>query len=276
MMMLIKTLVENTSISEDLDTEHGLSFYIEVGGVKLLFDTGGSDKFIKNSKKIGVDLQAVDLVIISHGHNDHGGGLKAFMDVNKKAKIYVNKKAFGDYYASKPNGKISYIGFDKGLLDSDRFIFVDDYLEINENLQLFSKVSGRSLLPSTNKNLLMKVKDEFLADDFSHEQNLIIKEDGKTLLIAGCAHRGIVNIVDSCIDIIKSPAKYVIGGFHLYSSSEDRYEDGETIKRIGAHLLDTGSKYYTCHCTGIKSYERLKSFMGDKIDYITTGDKLII
>ena len=198
------------------------------------------------------------------------------MEVNKKAKIYVNKKAFGDYYSQDPKGKKKYIGLDKSLLNYDRFVFTDDHFIVNKKLQLFSKISGKRLLPSTNKNLLMKAQEEFIPDNFIHEQNLIINEEGKITLIAGCAHRGIVNIVDSCIEIVKTPPQYVIGGFHLYNPTEDRYEEESILKEIANNLLDRGAKYYTCHCTGIKSYERLKSFMGDKIDYITTGDKLII
>ena len=81
--MKIKVLSENTAISEEFACEHGLSVYLESGGLKILFDTGASDLFLKNAKTLGVDIADVDLLFLSHGHYDHGGGLKDFLRVNK-------------------------------------------------------------------------------------------------------------------------------------------------------------------------------------------------
>ena len=76
--MIIKTLVENTSISKDFGNEHGLSLYIETNALKILFDVGASELFLKNAEKLGVNITDVDFLVISHGHYDHGGGLKIF------------------------------------------------------------------------------------------------------------------------------------------------------------------------------------------------------
>lgn len=111
--MIIKTLVENTSISEKLGGEHGLSLYIETKKHKLLFDTGASALFAENARKMKVDLSEVDLAVISHGHYDHGGGLKAFVNINSKAKIYLNQKSFEKYYSNRSNGEKVYIGLDE-------------------------------------------------------------------------------------------------------------------------------------------------------------------
>lgn len=191
--MIIKTLVENTSISEEYKSEHGLSLYVETKNHKLLFDVGASGLFADNAKKMGVDLAAVDLVVISHGHYDHGGGLKTFLNMNSKAKIYLHQKAFEKHYASKPNGEKVNIGLDEKLLPNSRFIFVDNHMVIGEDLELFSNVKGSTLNPFGNRDLLM-IRDALLVqDNFAHEQNLILTESGKTILLAGCAHNGIVN-----------------------------------------------------------------------------------
>lgn len=274
--MIIKTLVENTSISEEFNNEHGLSLYIETKKHKILFDLGASALFAENAKKLGVDISEVDLVVISHGHYDHGGGLKAFLNINSKAKVYLNQKAFDKHYSNRPGGEKAYIGLDEGLMQSDRFIFVGDHLIIDDELELFSSVKGRKLNPSGNQDLLMKMGTLLVPDDFAHEQNLIIKEDGKTLLVAGCAHNGIVNIMDHIIDIKRSAPHYIIGGFHLYNRSADKYEDPALVRLIGEYLKNTGSKYYTCHCTGIEPYKNLKEIMGEKIQYLATGSQLII
>lgn len=102
--MIIKTLAENTSASENLKSEHGFSLYIETKNQKLLFDTGATALFAENADKMQVDLTEVDLVVISHGHYDRGGGLKTFLGINSKAKNYVTRNAFGNYYSSRSNG----------------------------------------------------------------------------------------------------------------------------------------------------------------------------
>ena len=214
--MLIRTLVENSSISEKLGSEHGLSLYIETRKNKLLFDMGASALFAGNAKKINVDLTEVDLAVISHGHYDHGGGLQAFLEINSKAKIYLNQKAFGKYYANRPNGEKKHIGLNEKLLPNNRFVFVGEHLVINEELELFSRVKGRRLYPAGNQDLFMKLDFSFVPDDFAHEQNLIIKEDGKIILIMGCAHKGIVNILEHFYNEKNCLPSHVIGGFHLY------------------------------------------------------------
>lgn len=274
--MIIKTLVENTSISEEFKYEHGLSLYIETKKHQLLFDLGSSELFIENAKKLNVDLSDVDLVVISHGHYDHGGGLEAFLNLNSKAKIYLNQSAFDSHYSIRPNGEIAYIGLDQGLLPNNRFIFVGDYLHIDEELELFANIKGKKLISLGNHNLLMKIDNSYTQDNFSHEQNLIINEFGKNFLIAGCAHCGIVNIINQIKEIKEKPIDYVLGGFHLFNRSTNKCEKTDLISQIGDNLKRTDSMYYTCHCTGIIPFIKLKEIMGDKIQYLATGNTISI
>lgn len=92
--MIIKVLVENSTKDPCLQAEHGLSLYMECGPHRILFDMGQTDAFRKNAEKMGVDLTKVDCAVLSHGHYDHGGGLRAFLQVNDHAPIYVHKRAF--------------------------------------------------------------------------------------------------------------------------------------------------------------------------------------
>lgn len=96
----IQTLIEDTSGSNtELVCEHGLSFYLETALHKVLFDLGASGGFLKNARALRIDLTQVDTVILSHGHNDHGGGLREFLSVNNKAKVYVRESAFEGHYS---------------------------------------------------------------------------------------------------------------------------------------------------------------------------------
>ena len=120
--MMIKTLVENTAQSKNFGTEHGLSLYIETNNRKILFDVGASELFLDNAKKLNVDICDVDYLIISHGHYDHGGGLEAFLRENTKAEVFLNRLAFGGFYAVRSNDELEYIGLDAGLKENSQIV----------------------------------------------------------------------------------------------------------------------------------------------------------
>ena len=91
----VTTLIENTCVSDrtDLTSEHGVSMHIKFGTTNILFDTGGSDNFINNAIKLDVDISDVDILVISHAHRDHGGGLNYFFKENSKAKVYMHENS---------------------------------------------------------------------------------------------------------------------------------------------------------------------------------------
>ena len=118
--MKITVLTENTT-ELGLPVEHGLSLFIEIGDRRILFDSGQSDLFAKNAEALGVDLKTVDFAVLSHGHYDHGGGLKKFLEVNGKAKIYMSRYAFEPHF----NAEDKYNGLDAEINGESRRVFVD-------------------------------------------------------------------------------------------------------------------------------------------------------
>lgn len=273
--MLITVLVENTSISSDLGCEHGLSLFIKSDKYNILFDVGESALSFQNAKKLNVNITDVDFLIISHGHYDHGGGLKVFLEENAKANVYVHRLAFEKYYSERANKSLDYIGLDQKLKTNKRIIFTSDHFDINDNIQVFSNVVEKVPRPKSNKGLFVEHEGQIANDTFAHEQNLVIEEDGKTLLLVGCAHKGIVNILEHFYSLKGITPNYVVGGFHLSSRSSGN-EDPETIDEIAEYLMDTKAKFYTCHCTGLEPYRRLRSIMGERIDYLSTGCEITL
>ncbi len=274
-MIKIIVLLENTKESSKLKCKHGLSLYVETKTHKILFDMGPNDLFLRNAEALGVDIAAVDLAVISHGHADHCGGLKYFLEKNKRAKIYIRLQATERHYV-KVLGIPFYAGIDRALLSNDRFVFTDDIHVIDDEIMLFSDVSGQFPLPQSDNNLFAKRNGRMIPDDFCHEQNLIITSGDSRILLCGCAHAGIVNIIYRAKTIIGDDPIAVIGGLHLYKPAKKRYENGKYIRRVADALTENRSAYYTCHCTGKKAYEKMKVRLGARLTYLRTGAKLTI
>lgn len=262
--MKIVTLVENTS-NTNLKPVHGLSLYIETKQHKILFDLGPDDTFFANAKKKNIDLSAVDTVIISHGHFDHGGGLKKFLEINKTAKIYIQRSAFEPYYTKVLFVK-KYIGLDTSLMKSDRFVLLDGDCRIDDELSLFTVKTRDTIQSEANASLYSKNG----RDDFHHEQNLIINEN-KKVLISGCSHKGILNILGN---VSGEQPDVCIGGFHVYNPVTKQTVSQGQLEAISEGLKAyKDTMIYTCHCTGKKAFAYFNS-MSENIKYLACGDEL--
>lgn len=273
--MRIINLVENTEGPAHLPVQHGLSFYIETPRHKILVDTGASDLFAQNAEALGVDLTLVDTVVLSHGHYDHGGGLKAFLELNHTAAVYMQESAFGDYYSRRdPQSEPHYIGIDSAIKDSPQLKLLKGNHRIDEELFIFSNIPDVTPVPSTNRTILMKKDGDYVRDSFTHEQCLVICSEGRTVLFSGCAHHGIINMVEEFRSLYCCDPDLVISGFHLLRKQGYSGEDYTEMKDIARALSGYNTLFYTCHCTGEEPYKVMKEIMGNKLSYIHCGDEL--
>lgn len=271
--MKFLTLVENTCLP-GLNCAHGLSIYIETAKHKVLFDAGpDGDLLLSNAKKLGVDLSEVDIAIISHGHYDHAGGLSGFLSVNKSAKIFIHPLAYERRHFATENCGWRYIGPDIELLKANlnRIQFTSEHFNIDDELILFSEIISSDYLPESNSSLYEEIGKECVPDPFHHEQNLLINENNKCALFAGCAHRGIINIINSCKKLIGKYPEYVVSGFHLTNPGLKLDAPKELVYSVANVLNTYPCKYYTGHCTGTGPYNILKEILGDKINNLCSG-----
>lgn len=270
--MKIITLLENTACAAELCAAHGLSLYIETPKHKILFDMGPDARFLDNANKLGVDLSAVDVAVLSHGHYDHGGGLRAFCEVNSRADIFIHTDAFSNFYAVRPGGELEYIGLDPELWELEsRIIPTADRVQLDDELTLFA--DEPEVFPALAASAMLRVEtpDGLRPDLFTHEQNLLVTAWGKSVLFAGCAHRGIVNILAGVEERLGCRPDAVFGGFHFFQLTEGDPEADRLIDETGRALLAGDTVYYTGHCTGEYAFERLHNILGDRLRHMTGG-----
>ena len=275
--MKIINLIENTEGREGCAAAHGLSFYVETKKHKLLVDLGPSEETLKNAKVLGIDLAAVDTVILSHGHYDHSGGILPFTGINDKALIYMQDTATDAYYADDGENapeRYRYIGIDPEIAKLPQVRLLQGDTSIDDELELITIKKRSHELPFTNKRLLIRTKEGFKRDDFVHEHFLVIRQEGKTVLMSGCAHNGILSILDAYIEKFGKAPDLVVSGFHLMKKTDYRAEEIKEIEDIARELKNYPTQYVTCHCTGTVAFEVMKNILGEQLEYVHSGEEV--
>jgi len=264
--MKVTVLLENEACRAGVKHEHGLSMHIETANHRVLFDMGPNAMFLENVEALGVDVKAVDAAVLSHAHDDHSGGLALFCKRNDHAPVYLQARAWGDYYVVTPK-KCEYIGLERTLHRYDeRFRLVEGVTRIDEGLTLFSGGMGRDYWSHANDSLREKSGEDFPPDRFLHEQCLLVTENGRTALFAGCAHNGIVNILRRAEELLGRAPDAVFAGFHLYSPSLRRTEPRELVEAIARELAARErTVFYTGHCTGAEAFAVLRETLGERL-----------
>jgi len=269
--MKITTLIEN---HEDISTpslksEHGVSFYIDLGGHVYLSDLGQSGNFAENAEKLGVDLSRVEALAISHYHYDHGGGLARFITENDSAAIYLRRSLEADYLAIDSPDSIRFIGLDRSLLKQheDRIIYLENNQEIAPGFHLLTDIPGNFPKPHGDERLKMRLEGVTRPDTFEHEMVSVLVEGQALVILTGCAHNGVLNMIAAAKNVFPDKKiKAVIGGFHLSRENDD------TVVEVGRKLLDFDiPMVITGHCTGDHAIGILKEVLGGRLQILHTG-----
>ena len=203
---------------------------------------------MKNAEALGVYLTAVDTVILSHGHYDHSGGILPFSKLNPNARIIMQRYAAEPHY----NGE-RYIGIDTDILKLPNVQLIDGDVRIDNELFLFSGITGRRCYPQGNKKLSCIRNGKKVEDDFVHEQCLVIAQNGKRWLLSGCAHNGILK---------------------MKREGEHTEAEKAVIVKTAQKLSKMKTIFYSGHCTGIPAFELMKEIMGDKLISLHRGEQI--
>ncbi|MBY7007407.1 MBL fold metallo-hydrolase [Clostridium botulinum] len=266
--MKITTLIENTQDKDEkLKNEHGLSMFIEGSNCNVLFDTGKTGDFIENAKKLNVDLKKTDILVLSHAHYDHCGGVKRLLETyDIKPKLVVSNHFFNrtdKYHYSDGSLKsdfskepgYAYIGtdFDKKYVE-DKEIRIEslekDVLEICDNVFVCSNFNKYYDFEKINPNMQRKVNDEYIIDTFDEEVALGIKTKKGLVILLGCAHPGFLNMVKTIEERTNEKIVGIIGGTHLIEADDERIKKSvDYLNKSGVELLGLS------HCTGEKAVE---------------------
>lgn len=280
--MRIVALMENTSASDKLKVEHGISLFVENAGIQYLIDTGASDKLAYNAKRLGIDLSGIAAVMISHNNYAHTGGLDELFRQNKEIKIYAKKACLNDYYLKQSLIRVHMNKF--GYLyeeHPDNFILYNNFQQIDTGFFALSNEHPDTSFYCEDKSIFMKKDGKIVRDDFSHEAFYVLfPENDRSagmVLISCCSLCGITNMIRTAMKRFpRVPIISVIGGFHIMGSttkklscSVDHLE--KTINEI--MTIETGT-IYTFHCTGLTGYGIMKQRLGDRLQYLQTGEEL--
>ena len=286
--MKIVMLMENTVCARSFACEHGLSMYIETGARKILFDMGASEQFAENAHKLGVYLSKVDTAILSHGHNDHGGGLATFLALNKQAPVYLQKEAF-EKHGSADGRDISLAA---ELKKNPQLHFVDAEIDLStlppaqtstdnrtartntgaetdqpvptSKLHLYNCNARTCPYPVHSYGLTKVVNGQRVPDDFKHEQYLLVEEKDQRVLFSGCSHKGILNIMSWFKPDV------LLGGFH-FMKLDPATADSKRLEEAAKILAGYHCQYYTCHCTGQAQFAFLQKYLGSQLHYAAAG-----
>lgn len=276
----ITTLIENNPDTKGkLQYEHGFSLFIEYNGRHLLFDTGQTGAFLENAKKLQIDMKTVDGIIISHGHYDHAGGVKRVCTYIKNGTpMYVGDGFFKEKYKviTKATGEKSYryngIDFtreeveESGMLVS---VISDDITYLNERILLFKNFHRVTSFEPINEKFVRKEKDSYQMDSFQDEIVMGLVTSKGLIVLVGCSHVGLINIIETIEKRVTMPIYAVIGGTHLVEATKERIDQTiESLKKRNIQWIAVS------HCTGERGMVKMEEAFINQFQKNVTGHRM--
>ena len=283
--MKLAVLIENHSLDSALHAEHGLSFYVEHNGFQLLFDTGHSHLFMENAKTMGIDLLSLNAIAFSHNHYDHCGGFLSFVKEGYPAcPVYAHtgffRRKWWDHSLDAPEEETYENAMELvGPIMTPDYFFQNGYsafrmvsadvFALTEDIYLLGNFPTERGEETPHPSSKMELEPEtFAPDQFRDEQICVIRTNAGLVVLTGCAHNGIMNILTTVEQRFPGESIYAIfGGTHLVQSQEPRIS--HTLAYINSKNLNVAG---VCHCTGP---EAIAAFATSVPAYIEIGSGFV-
>jgi 7,8-dihydropterin-6-yl-methyl-4-(beta-D-ribofuranosyl)aminobenzene 5'-phosphate synthase len=271
----ITVLCENTVHGMGFLGEHGFAALVSIPGQNILFDTGQGFGLIHNSLRLRIDLRDVSRVVLSHGHADHVGGLPAFLEINGGCPVLAHPDVFCERFRLLPDtvgeGKPRANGMpwtqSHLATRGAQFVWLGDFAEIAPNVFLTGEVPRKTAFEKGSPKMVIRRGDSFVQDPFLDDFSLILKTTRGLVVVLGCAHAGVVNILNHAIEKTGEKRVYaVLGGTHLGLSPEAQLNPSiEALKEFDIQILAVS------HCTGQAPMARLAHEFGHRFAFGTVG-----
>lgn len=249
----ILTLMENTTARDCLACEHGLSLLIEGAGRRVLYDTGGSPRFLQNAGMLGADLADLDALVFSHGHYDHTGGAAALLERDRPPKgVWLGRNFFQPRCSREQDGLMDI----SPLLEESWIaragipchVVGEEPVKLGDGMWLVSGFTQGEPVETPSPRLLRRRNGKLEVDTFEEEVAVVLKTPSHLALVSGCSHVGVLNMCRRVEELFGRPVTDFVGGTHLMNAGDERIEatcrllQERGVRRLGA-----------CHCSGTRA-----------------------
>ena len=270
----VTTLVENSVPVRGLLAEHGLAFHLQAGPRSLLFDTGQSDFFLHNALKLRISLADAQAIVLSHGHNDHTGGLTAAHEAAPQARLFLHRTALSQKFVRNPDGTTRSIGMDEATAETIRnaanaVVWTRKPTEVLDGIFVTGEIPRQNTFEDTGGPFFRDAAGA-QPDPLLDDQALYFDTQAGLVVLLGCGHSGVVNTLDYVQQLTGGrPIHAILGGLHLLTANPERMD-----KTIAAFRRLNIQRLAPAHCTGLPAQAQLWTAFSDRCSSCAVGTQL--